>query len=200
MATDNNWESKGTDLQSLNDWIVDTFGEEGFQRWYQTLSPRAQEIHEIGGRARIFPSAWYPTVEGLLEPLEVACDQFFDGDVKRGCWAQGIAAAEYSFTGVYRKVLWYGPAKLMITQAPKILSMFLRPGTIKTSDVTQTSAVLEFHDTPSRLSFDYQNGGFAEQLLRMSGKTPAGVEVVQSAAEGNDYSSILLKWVEPTIW
>ncbi len=187
-------ESKGTDLRSLKQFVMDNFGHEGFQRWYDELSPQAQEYYDPASLTAIRPSDWYPSVEGLLIPMEVMCDVLYDGDLRAGCWAFGRFSADFGLTGVYRLLLRHGPANLMLSQAPKIMSMYMRPGYVKIGDTTDFTAAMELHDVPPRPSNDYQVAAFIERTVELINREVESVEITKSISRGDDIVEIQLRW------
>lgn len=188
-------ESKGTDLRALKQFVMDSFGHTGYQRWYDALSPQAQEYYDPVSLTAIRPAEWYPTVEGLLIPLEVMSDVLYDGDVRAGCWAFGRFSADFGLNGVYRLLLRHGPAKLMLSQAPKILSQYIRPGYVEVTDVTDNSCVMQLFKVPARESNDYQVAAFIERTVELINREVESIEIPKSTSRGDDRLCIFVKWL-----
>lgn len=189
-------ETKGTDLIALKEYVLDRAGHDGYERWVAALSDAAREGYATGSRFKILPSQWYPTEEMLLIPLEQACAQLHGGDLAAGCRDFGRFSADYGFQGVYRLVLKVGPAKAMISQIPRVMSLYLRPASAETVDVGSHHVTIRFHGIPPRESYDLQNLGFIERVVELVGMTPGDIELTHCTGRGDAYSEIVVRWAE----
>jgi hypothetical protein len=62
---------KGTGVLTIPLFIKERFGEQGFQKWLESLSPPVRTTFS----SSILTPAWYPLQEGLIEPTVKLCDR-----------------------------------------------------------------------------------------------------------------------------
>ncbi len=193
MALDNH-ETKGTDLRALRAFIEQEFDPIKYIQWTEALEHEAADLYATSSLTLINASKWYNTRQFLLDPLEKACELFYDGDIKKGSWAFGYFSAEFGFQGVYRLILRHGPAMAMIKQAPKIMSLYLRPGHISIGATTKNTCVIEFHDIPPYPSYEYQNAGFVEGLMMLTGNDKDYINITKAISRGDEYTELSFGW------
>ena len=187
-------ETKGTDLRALRAFVEQEFGPIKYIQWTEALDEEAADLYSTSTITLINASKWYNTRQFPLIPLEVACDLFLDGNVEKGAWSFGRFSADFGFSGVYRLILRHGPALTMIKQAPKIMSLYLRPGVVKIGATTRNSCVIEFIDIPPHASYEFQNAGFIERLMEMTGNDKDYLKIPMALSRGDSHTEVSFGW------
>jgi hypothetical protein len=90
-------EVKGTAVASIPKFIQEKFGDAGFSKWLDNLTPEAKHVYEQA----ILPSKWYPLKEILIEPTMQVCKTFYGGNLK-GAWESGRFSTSHGLTGVLK--------------------------------------------------------------------------------------------------
>ncbi|MBN1850367.1 MAG: hypothetical protein JW932_17485 [Deltaproteobacteria bacterium] len=181
---------KGSAIETLPLFVKDNFREEGYQQWFDALSPEGQKIYQN----KIMTSAWYPLKQALLEPTQKFCDLFYSGNLK-GAWENGRVSAERGLKGVYKMFIKIGSAQFLIKKASTILPTYYDPSHIDIIQLGDKDAILhitQFEDAD--LIIDNRIGGWVERALEISGCKNVKVNIPKSLAKGDPVTELDLSW------
>ena len=181
---------KGSAVETLPLFIKEKFGEEGFQKWLEVLSPEAQETF----RNRILATSWFPLKEILSEPTKKLCETLYGGDLK-GAWECGRYSADYALKGVYKMFIKLGSVHFLIKKASTILPTYFDPSNIDIIEQEKNNAVLhitKFEDSDETI--ERRIAGWIERALEISGCKNIKVTIQKSLAKGDSVTEINLVW------
>jgi hypothetical protein len=131
---------KGTAFLGTTRFLKETFGEQGFQKIAERLSPEERERVQ----APMLPSAWYPL--SLLVAVMRAAKAEFGGTMPDIYREIGRASADYSLTTVYSLVFKVGSTQWIISRATAVFSSYYDTGKMVVSENGKGSATLEISD------------------------------------------------------
>lgn len=181
---------KGSAIETLPIFIKDKFGEDGYRKWFDSLSSEAQGTY----KNKILASAWYPLKQTLSEPTQKVCNLFYGGDLK-GAWENGRFSAERGLKGVYKMFIKIGSAQFLIKKASTILPTYYEPSHIDIMEMGDKNALLhitQFEDAD--VIIDNRIGGWVERALEISGCKNVKVNIQKSLAKGDPVTELNLSW------
>jgi hypothetical protein len=117
----------GTAVETVPLFIRNKFGEQGFQKWLQALSPESRKTFET----KILSPLWYPLKETLIEPTMKLCELFYNGRLD-GAAAQGRYSAEHALKGVYRLFVRLTSPETLVTKKSTIMPTYYQPSSMET--------------------------------------------------------------------
>ena len=180
---------KGTAVATLPIFVKETFGEDGFQRWYQTLSPEAQAVF-----IKPVLNSWYPLTQTLTEPTKKICDMFYGGRLD-GAWGSGRFSASQGLKGIYKMFIKLGSASFFIKKAATILPTYYQPSELKVIESSSSMAMVHITQFPEADEIiDHRIGGWIECALELSGCKNVRVTIGKSLSNGDPYTEIQGDW------
>lgn len=181
---------KGSAIESLPFFVQEKFGDDSYDKWYNSLSSEAQETF----KNKILPSTWYPLKQMFLEPTKAVCDLFYEGD-HRGAWENGRFSAEKSLKGIYKVFIKIGSVHFLIKKASTILPTYYENSRIEMKEVGDHSTVMHItrFDEPDVL-IDNRICGWIERAMEISGCRTTDIQITKSLAKGDPVTEIRTKW------
>ena len=181
---------KGSAVATLPVFVKEKFGEAGFKKWLDSLSPEAQGVFE----KNVIPVGWFPLEQTLSEPTKKICDLFYSGNVK-GAWDSGRFSAEQGLKGVYKVFIKLGSVAFITKKASTILPTYYEPSEMKVIDLQDKNAIVHitrFDDADETI--DHRIGGWMEKALELSGCKMVKVSITKSLAKGDPFTEFQISW------
>jgi hypothetical protein len=181
---------KGTAVQTIPLFIKAKFGEQGFQKWLESLSPSVRTAFS----SIILPPAWYPLHEGLIEPTLKLCELFYRGGME-GAVEQGRFSAEYGLKGVYKLFVKLMSPDSLVSKASTIMPTYYQPCAAEVADKGPKTATIRItrFDTPHTV-IEQRIRGWMERSLELSGAKMAKVRIMASMTSGSPYADFAASW------
>lgn len=183
-------EVKGVAVSTIPGFVISEFGNEGYRKWYNELSPDAKDVFET----KIMSNSWFPLKEIMTEPTQLICDLFYGGDLK-GAFKLGSYSANFGLTGVYKLFVKFGSPEFIITRAPVILPTYYRPSAMEFKVLNEGKvlfSITEFAEM-SRV-IEHRIAGWMQRGLEICGTKNTNVQVVKSKLDNNPSTEILALW------
>ena len=181
---------KGSGIQSQINFVRDHFGDDGFSRWTEALSPAAKKIVA----SPIFASSWYEGEHAVLELRNNICAVFFGND-PRGARKIGAYTAEKALTGIYRIFVRFGAPEWVICRATRIFGTFFEPGIFNRVETLTGGMLIRLTDFPAKSDvFEETICGFTQRALELSGCVDVEVERICSIVRGDPHSDFKATW------
>ncbi len=181
---------KGTAVASIPIFIREKFGEEGFKRWLDSISPEASKVYS----SSILVSSWYPLKEILVEPSANICKLFYNGNLS-GVWECGRFSAEYGLRGIYKIFVKFGSPGFLIKRASIILPTYYKPSAIEVIENTRDYAILHITQFPEiNKLIEFRIAGWMEHALEISGCKDVEIKITKSLTEGDPYTEFQDSW------
>lgn len=181
---------KGSAVATLPVFVKEKFGEDGFQKWLDSLSPEAQGVFA----KNVIPVGWFPLEQILSKPTKKICDLFYNGKLK-GAWDSGRFSAEQGLKGVYKVFIKLGSAAFITKKASSILPTYYEPSEMKVADLQSNNAIIhitKFEDASEII--DNRIGGWMEKALELSGYKTVNISITKSLARGASFSEFQVSW------
>jgi hypothetical protein len=183
-------EVKGTTIKPFIKYIKDKFKDDGYQRWFISLSAESKEIF---GHT-ILASKWYPFQYGMKEPLHKVVELFFGGDISRAKEVGG-AFTEILFTGVYKVLLKFGSISFFMSKMSSAISTLYQPIKLESVENKNNKAVSRINEFPEiDETFEYVAFGTIEKILELTGAKNVKVKKNSSLARGDAYTEYEATW------
>lgn len=182
---------KGTALKSIPLFIKDKFGEEGFKKWLEVLSPEAKEIYSED----ILPGAWFPIQTVIVEPTHELAKMFYDGNIKDCAMDSGRFSADYALKGIYKIFVKVTSVHFLIKKGSSIFSTFFDTATIEIveeQDKKMVSHIKNFPDINEIIEFRIM--GWMEVGMKLGGCKTVDVSRTKSITNGDDYTEFVFEW------
>jgi len=183
-------EAKGGVVASVPKFVLETFGDEAYEKWLAAISPNARELFS----GNVVASAWYPVGEMLVEPTQKICELFYQGDMK-GAWESGRFSAEVGLKGIYRIFVAIGTPYYIIKKAAIILPTFYKPSAIEVADMGDKVVTLHITEFPEPSPvLDNRIAGWIERALEICGCKEVVVSMPKLASKGDPFSIYRMSW------
>ncbi len=183
-------EVKGTALSSIREFVLNEFGKEGFDRWLDTLSTEARELHS----SSIKLDTWYPLKGMMIEPTGKICELFYDGRMK-GAWDCGMYSADFALHGIYRLFVKMGSVQSLIKRASIIFPTYYRPSAMKVADSAEKIATLQITSFPGLETIvENRIGGWMQRAVEITGQKNVEVRITRSMAAGDPFTEFVGTW------
>lgn len=184
-------EIKGISIESTISFVQKKFGPEGYEKFLNALSPESRELYS---GMKILSSIWYPGVIGLIEPANVICTLFYNGDV-RGAWELGSFAAEIALKGILRIFLKIGSPDWVLERIPLLYKRYYRPGEVKIVEYQTNHAKMRLIDCDVKShEWEHRMAGYIEKALIISGAKGVKIKINNSFAGGNPFLEMEGTW------
>jgi len=181
---------KGSAVKSTPDYIKFNFGLR-YNEWLQSLPPASKEIIE----KPIYATTWYPLMDAVIVPTQVAADLFFNGDVAKAAREIGRFSSDVALKGMYKIFVRISSPLFVLSRATSIFSTYYQPADIKVVESSGKKAIIElnkFH--PNEKLIMERIAGWIEQTLEITLKSPLKVDIKNSINGNNLTSRITAVW------
>jgi hypothetical protein len=181
---------KGTAVQTIPPFIKTKFGELGFQKWLQTLTPRARTMFS----SDILAPTWYPLRKALVDPTVKLCDVFYQGGPD-GALEQGRFSAEHGLKGVYKPFVKMASPDSFVSKASTIMPTYYQPCAMEVVDKGLKTATLRItrFEAPHAV-VEQRIKGWIERALELSGAKMARTQIKASMTQGSPYTDFAISW------
>lgn len=174
----------------IPEYIKKKFGDEGYTKWFESLSSEAKEV--FGNT--IFPGKWYPHKIVCIEAAQKICDLFYGGDVK-GSIELGSCSADYSLHGIYRIFVKLGSPKFIVNKGVEIMQTYMNPCKIEVAEQKDGYVVIRLTEFPEPHPMsDGRLIGWMQRAIEISGGKNVSAETTKSLAKGDSYTEFVIKW------
>lgn len=180
---------RGRTLVPLRAFFKETFGEDGWKRLLAELAPKDREVLD----GFILPDAWYD--RHLHVALLETGPRLFGREMPDIGRRMGARVARHHDRFYLRPLLKLGGPMMVVKRASALYREYFQGGEM---------AVLERRETGARVMIDDPFAppffcgetllGFAEELVRLSGRTPVHVKQLVCRHEGADHCEMDLEW------
>lgn len=183
-------EVKGTAVASLPKFIKTSFGEEGYQKWLNSLSDTAKDIYS----RNVLPSSWYPLEQMFTEPTKAVCDVFYNGSVQ-GAKDAGRYSADYGLQGILKVFVKVGSPSFIIKRASSILPSYYKPSKIDVINTDTKRVDLRISEFPAYNDIiENRIIGWIERALEISGCKEVSIDVPKSKTRSDGYTDLIITW------
>lgn len=186
---------KGVAIAGRKLFVMDEFGEDKFQEWLDSLSPKTREVFE---QDPVPVTKWYD-LDVMNECTKKICEMFYDGDPTGGSEA-GKFDAKMSLEDIYKKWGELEPKELS-KRMPLILNTYYKN---PDSDEDVKSEVQELEEGRlvirlvgfKGITREVENAivGWMEKSIELCGGKSVNVERKQKMADGYDYGESVVTW------
>ncbi|WP_462253318.1 hypothetical protein [Ekhidna sp.] len=181
-------EVRGSVVSNINAYVKEMHPE-GYDEWINKLSDSSQELMK-----RTTSSKWYPIDEGILEPTQIMCSQFY-GSAKEGAWKSGRFSAEVGLSGLYKVFVVISTPTFLIKRASRVLATFYNPTEVSVVDSSDHSMLVHFTKLPTENEYlEYRIAGWMEKALEICGCKDLSVRATKSIAKGDDLFEVQISW------
>jgi hypothetical protein len=190
VGTSRRLEAKGTTMEYLPRFVKDKYGEAGYKRFVEKLSPKVKELFT----SKIMTSEWYPLEDAVVEPTKAICDLFFAGD-SHGAWEIGRFSADYALRGVYKLFIRMHDPLWTTRKAQVVFSNYYRPGEAVLVEANKNSAIIKYAHFPEKSGYVEQRiGGWVERAYEICGVRTRSVKIIKSYSRGDPHIEALFEW------
>ncbi len=190
MTSQMEFKVKGTAILTIPLFIQKKFGEDGYNKFIDSISPKARDTY----LTTIYPSFWYPIKEILIQPTEKICELFYNGNI-RGAWESGHFSAEYALKGIYSLFIRFGSPSFIINRSSTLLPTYYRPSRIEIIENSKKSATLRlFLELHSEI-LEQRISGWMEAALEICGCHNIKFHTIKSQAKGDPYTEFKSTWL-----
>ena len=183
-------EIKGTGVIATKVFVQENFGEDGFDRWLESLAPEAQKVYS----SQVLAGSWYPLKDIVAEPVRKICDIFYGRDLK-GAWEAGRFSAEYGLKGIYELFLQEGSVTHLIENGSLVIAAYYQPSPQVDIESSDRSGVLRITNYPEMCEImELHMGGWVERALELTGCKGVSVNILQSLNRGDSCTEYEACW------
>ena len=182
-------EVKGVAVKSTVEFVKQKFST-NYDEWINSLPKDSVSI--LTGN--ISNTKWYSFKNAQLIPTDSIIDKFYSNNIN-GAKEIGYYSAESGLQGIFKYFVKLGSPNFIINRATKVFQAYYKDSQIEVLSSTKTSVILkitEFKEldkyTEARIS------GWMEKALEISGCKDVKANIVNSIADGDDYSEIFITW------
>jgi len=182
-------EIKGVAVKSTLEFVKQKFNT-NYNEWLNNLPEESFSI--LTGN--ISNSKWYSFKYAQLIPTDSIIDNFYSSNIE-GAKEMGRFSAEIGLQGILKYFVKLGSPNFIISRATKVFQTYYKNSSIEIISSTKTSVIFKITDfneldkyTEARIS------GWIEKALEISGCKDVKANIVNSIADGDDYSEIFITW------
>ena len=181
---------KGTSLIVVPSFIKKKFGQEGLEKWLAALSPDVRKIYTELNKL----CEWYPLEEVYLQPTQIACDLFYDGDL-RGAREFGRFDAENALNTVYRLFLKLGSPHFLIKKASTLFPTYYQGGEAEITILEKKRSCMRISNFGKMEKVNENTiAGWMERAMELSGAKNVKITPFQSLVEGRNVIDFFGEW------
>ncbi|MCE5251514.1 hypothetical protein LLG96_14975 [bacterium] len=183
-------EVKGEALLSIPLFILKKFGNKGYERWLDSLSPHAREVYS----SPIHKGDWFPLRQLIIEPTQKICELFFNNSY-RGAWECGRYSAEYGLKGFYRILVKLSSPQILIKKAGPILSSYYKPSAIEIGESGKNFVQVRITKFPEiDKLIEHRIAGWMERAIEVCGCKNVTVVILKSLTENQPCTEYKISW------
>ena len=182
-------EVKGAAVKSTVAFVKQNFSTK-YDEWINSLPEGSFSILT----SNISNTKWYSFKYAQLIPTDSIIDNFYSNKIS-GAKEIGRYSAEKGLQGIFKYFVKLGSPNFIINKAAKVFQTYYKDSQIEVVSSTKKSVILkitEFNEldkfTEARIS------GWMEKALEVSGCKDVKANIVNSIADGDDYSEIFITW------
>ncbi|MFC1551256.1 hypothetical protein ACFL6P_01700 [Candidatus Latescibacterota bacterium] len=181
---------KGEAILSLPIFILKRFGQRGYDKWFNALSPEAQGIY----RSAIDKNEWFPLGQAMSNPTIKICEIFYNGSLK-GAYDCGRFSAEYGLKGVYKVLVKMSSPEALIKKASGILSGYYHPSALEVVKHGKGSGILYITEFPECDKYiERRIAGWISRAVEICGVANVNVAIAHSLTESDPYTEFRVTW------
>ena len=182
---------RGAILISLIQHVRQEFGQGGFAKWLNLVTPEARLIL----LSEIDEEGWYPLKTAMIEPMSNMAQAFYNWDLKKAAWLFGRFSAEYRFKGLKRLLLKLPSANYFVAKAGEFLPSYYRPCTIEVPENDEKRAVVRITEFPEMdKTTEFRIAGWIERGLELNGCKDIQVEIRKSLTNFDRFTEYVIRW------
>lgn len=181
---------KGAGIKPIMEYVINNFGEEGLQKWIDSLEPKTKEIYS----ASILSSTWYPLKYASIDAEKKVCDVFHNSDYKK-TWDIGRYVAETGLTGIYRFFIKFGKPDYILAKAGAVMASYFSDVKISVAERNKNSVtlhILQFDEITDFL--EWHIAGWIEKALEIMGCTNIDIKITKSLANNDELTEYKINW------
>ena len=180
----------GLSLKTFPMFIENKFGNEGLERWQNSLSGEAKDVFN---KPLIGLDDWYDLNDFFIKPTKLICDLFYQGDEK-SAWEMGRFSAEFALKGVLKVFVRMGTTLFLMSRVARIVSKYYDPIDMKITKSGQHYAQLAIIDFPDyHILLEYRICGWIERALEISGCKNITIDATHPQDQDNTVE-IMFRW------
>ena len=179
---------RGIVVVHLQAFIKDTFGEERYKEWLDSLGKGAREIYSNV----ILVDDWFPMRKALGYPLQKMCDMFYDGN-NIGARYSGRYAAIYVLKSKFKHLLVHDPTGFELDNFENLFKESFTSTHIELIDPESNNPSIRIHHYPNMDEYiESRLAGWIEKGLEFNSCLYNTVEVTSSLAKGDPFTEIVV--------
>jgi hypothetical protein len=183
-------EVKGSTIKDMPQYIKDKYGEEKYQKWFNSLSDEAKEVF---GKS-ILASNWYPLRTSQKEAEEKILELFHGSDPKISK-ELSMEMTKRTFSGVYKVFIKMGSPSFFVNRIVSSSSSIIRPTKMEVIENSADHAIVRLTEFPEIYeSFEYVLEGMFQATIELSGGKNVVVKKNSSMAKGDQYTEFVCTW------
>lgn len=181
---------KGVSLISTKEFVKEKFAQEGYEQWVSSLSDESAKTMN----SNILASAWYPFINGMLEPTKKICELFYGGS-HRGAEELGAYSADKSLHGIYRFFVKIASPDTLLKRATQLFGSYYNPGVVELVKEGEKTYIMKFSkfDPPS-IYIEYRVLGWVKKALEICGAKSIRIIAKKHAENAEDFSELSVSW------
>jgi len=180
---------KGVTLESGKKFVIDNFGEEGYNQWMSSLDSDVRDAY-----AESIVTKWYLMRRNYVEPRKKVCELFYGGDLK-GLWDMGRSDADHGLKGIYKAFIRIATVGFVISRAKMILPMYFRPSVLKVTEKSKKDVTIRIVEFPEFDEYvELIIGGFMERTTELCRCKGVNVEIPKSVTKADPYTEYHVSW------
>ncbi len=184
-------EVRGRALKSIQKFVQKGFGQEGFDRWLDTISVEAYTVYSLP----IDAGEWFPLKKLLIEPTANIAQLFYKWDLKEASWEMGRYSADFGLRGPFRLFFKIGSTKFLMNKASEILPMYYKPSTMEVAEYKDGLIRLHITSFPEiDKTTEYRIGGWTQRAMEINGCRNVGVEITKSLTTFDPVTEFQITW------
>ncbi|MDY0297609.1 MAG: hypothetical protein RB296_09860 [Acidobacteriota bacterium] len=178
-------EVKGSLIATIPQFVKTKFGQDGYEKWLDTLSGDARLLFEF----KIKENEWYDLRSCMLEPVAFIAQLFYQWNLEKTGWEMGRFSLDHGFKGLYRMFLKVGKPEFFVGKGPVFVSSYYRPAKIVVPVNERGNATVRITEFPDiDKTVEYRIGGWMQRGLELNGCRDVNVEMVRSLMRGDPYT------------
>jgi len=182
-------EVKGVAVKSTIEFAKQKFTT-NYNDWLNNLPEESSSI--LTGN--ISNTKWYSFKYAQLIPTDSIIDNFYSSKID-GAKEIGRYSAEVGLQGILKYFVKLGSPNFIINRATKVFKTYYKNSHIEVVSSTKTSVILKITDFNELDKFtEARISGWMEKALEISGCKNVKANIVNSIADGDDYSEIFITW------
>ncbi len=181
----------GLSLKTFPLFIKTRFGDEAFEKWKAALDGEAKKVFV---NPLIHLDDWYDFKTFFIEPMQLVCDMFYEGD-SQSAWEMGRFSAEYALKGVLKVFVKMGTTLFLMNRAAGIVNKYYQPMDMRVIKNGKNYAILAIMDFPDyHILLEKRICGWVERALEISGCGNIQIHILKPYQEPERRAEIKFQW------